>query len=57
MTRMSAEELDRFLHAEFPQIDEHRLSIEELGEASARVRMPHQDRHLRPGGTISDRRS
>lgn len=53
MTRMSAAELDEFLHREFPQIDEHRFRIEEVGARFARVRLPFAERYLRPGGTVS----
>ncbi len=53
MTRMTAKELEEFLHREFPQVDDHRFRIEEVGERSARVRMPFAERHLRPGGTVS----
>ena len=29
------------------------LSVEEIGEGAAKVRLPYQEGHLRPGGTIS----
>lgn len=51
--RLTAAELERFLHAEFPQVDEHRFRIEHVADRAARVRMPYDERHLRPGGTIS----
>jgi uncharacterized protein (TIGR00369 family) len=53
MVRMSADELDAFLHRAFPQMDENRYRVEEVHERFARVRMAFDARHLRPGGTIS----
>jgi len=52
-TRMSAHELDAFLHREFPEVDEHRFAIEEVRDRFVRVRMPFAERNLRPGGTMS----
>ena len=53
MLKMSAAEVAAFLKREFPQIDPMDLRIEKLEPGAARVRMPHHDRNLRPGGTIS----
>lgn len=53
MLKMSAAEVADFLKREFPQIDPMELRIEALEPGFARVRMPHHERHLRPGGTIS----
>lgn len=53
MIRMDARQLEEFLHREFPQMDEGRYRVEEVRERFVRVRMPFDDRHLRPGGTIS----
>jgi uncharacterized protein (TIGR00369 family) len=50
---MSAEELNVFLHHHFPHMDEATFRVEEAGEMSARVRLSFDDRHLRPGGTVS----
>jgi uncharacterized protein (TIGR00369 family) len=50
---MTVAELDAFLAAEFPQIDGMRLRIEAVAENYARVRMPVDASHLRPGGTVS----
>ncbi|MEW6269140.1 MAG: PaaI family thioesterase [Thermodesulfobacteriota bacterium] len=50
---MTAQELDDFLHREFPQVDEHRFRIEEVRGRAVRLRMPFDGRHLRPGGTVS----
>jgi uncharacterized protein (TIGR00369 family) len=53
MPRLSAQELDDFLHREFPQVDGNRFAIERADETGVRIRMPFHERHLRPGGTIS----
>jgi uncharacterized protein (TIGR00369 family) len=50
---MSAEELDQFLHAHFPDLEKGTYHIEEVASMLARVRMTYHSRHLRPGGTIS----
>jgi uncharacterized protein (TIGR00369 family) len=53
--RMTAEELDRFLRAEFPQVFHHKsgLTIEAVWHRGCRVRLAYRDQFLRPGGTIS----
>ena len=53
MPVMSEAELAAFLAAEFPQIDDMKIEIEEVADNTARLRMPVDNRHLRPGGTIS----
>lgn len=53
MTRMTAAELDAFLHREFPQIDRQGYRVEEVRDRFARVRLPFHEDHLRPGGTVS----
>lgn len=53
MTRMTAAEIDAFLHREFPQVDRNGYRVEEVRERFARVRLPFHDDHLRPGGTVS----
>ncbi|MBM6595624.1 PaaI family thioesterase [Microvirga sp. BT291] len=52
---MTKEEVEAFLEREFPQMHHGGQScfIEEIGPHSARMRMAYQERHLRPGGTIS----
>ena len=50
--KMTAEELMVFLDREFPQVTGD-FRIEEVGEMRARVRLNVEERHLRPGGTIS----
>ena len=49
---MSVEELQQFLHREFPQVADQFL-VEEVGPLSARIRMRVRNEHLRPGGTVS----
>ena len=52
MPGLSADEIRDFLAREFPQI-EGRFAVEEVGPMRARMRLLFDDRHLRPGGTIS----
>ncbi|RMD81340.1 MAG: PaaI family thioesterase [Candidatus Dadabacteria bacterium] len=47
---LSLEELRAFLAREFPQST---VTVEAAGQGSARVRQPVDERHLRPGGTVS----
>jgi uncharacterized protein (TIGR00369 family) len=49
---MTVPDLERFLHAEFPQIAAE-FGIESLDPAGVGVRLRVSDRHLRPGGTVS----
>jgi uncharacterized domain 1 len=49
---MTPEELDAFLHREFPQTAND-WRIESVGPMTARVWMTVEHRHLRPGGTVS----
>ena len=53
MLKMTSDEVMSFLADVFPQVDELKLRVERLEQGRARVRMPFQERHLRPGGTIS----
>jgi uncharacterized protein (TIGR00369 family) len=50
--KLTAEELTAFLEDVFPQV-RGQMVIEEVGSMRARLRMPIDQRHLRPGGTIS----
>lgn len=52
---MTVEDLDVFLAREFPQILDEvgRVSVEAADGATVRVRLAVDDRHLRPGGTVS----
>jgi uncharacterized protein (TIGR00369 family) len=54
IAKMNVAELERFLHAEFPQAfigDE--ISIESADGATCLLRQRYSDRMLRPGGTVS----
>src|SRR5579872_3145979 len=52
---LSVQELEQFLHNEFPQVFHPGcgLTIEEARHGGARVRQVHRDAFVRPGGTIS----
>ena len=52
---MSLAEVLDFLEREFPQMHAGGRSyhLEAVGPLSARMRMDHHERHLRPGGTVS----
>ncbi len=50
--KMTLEELRVFLDREFPQVAED-FVLEDLGEMRIRVRLRVNERHLRPGGTVS----
>jgi uncharacterized protein (TIGR00369 family) len=52
---MTADELDRFLAREFPQINEGGpfYTVESVGAGVAVVKLTPDARHLRPGGTVS----
>lgn len=49
---MTAAELADFLTREFPQVADQ-IHIERIGPMTARMRLAVDDRHLRPGGTVS----
>lgn len=46
-------ELTALLVREFPQSSHLGLVIEQAGDMTARLRMPVNESHLRPGGTVS----
>lgn len=50
--KMTAEELQNFMHAEFPQVAND-FAIDRLDPMEIDLRLKVADRHLRPGGTIS----
>ncbi|CUA91095.1 uncharacterized domain 1 [Chelatococcus sambhunathii] len=52
---MSVAELEAFLDREFPQIHAggRIYGVEAVGPMSARLRCAYDERHIRPGGTIS----
>jgi uncharacterized protein (TIGR00369 family) len=54
IAKMTVAELERFLHAEFPQaFSRGDISIESADGASCLLRQRYSDQMLRPGGTIS----
>ena len=53
MSRMSAEELERFLYSHFPDTEHKHYRVEKVADMCAQVRLKYDSRHLRPGGTIS----
>jgi uncharacterized protein (TIGR00369 family) len=49
---MTIAEVQAFLSAEFPQMKDD-FTVDALGAGTAQIRMTPDDRHLRPGGTVS----
>ncbi|MCI4661510.1 MAG: PaaI family thioesterase [Neomegalonema sp.] len=49
---LSLSELESFLFEVFPQI-RGELTLESIGPMCAAMRLPVQEKHLRPGGTVS----
>lgn len=49
---MTPDELHDFLAAEFPQVRDD-FVVEAVSKAAITVRLPVEERHLRPGGTVS----
>ncbi len=52
MSVLSLAQIRQFLDREFPQVG-GAFAVEEVGPMRARMRLIYQERHLRPGGTIS----
>jgi uncharacterized protein (TIGR00369 family) len=52
MPVMTPDDLHRFLKEEFPQAPPG-ISVESVDDTTIRVRQMTEDKHLRPGGTIS----
>jgi uncharacterized protein (TIGR00369 family) len=50
---MSVDELERFLHSHFPDMEHQYYQVEKVADMFAQVRLKYDSRHLRPGGTIS----
>lgn len=50
--RMSVAELQAFIERDFPQIAGH-YDVVSVGPMALRLRFSPDDRHLRPGGTVS----
>ena len=53
MPVMTPADLMKFLDEHFPQAANQGLAIEHLDDTTIRVRLPADERHLRPGGTIA----
>ena len=53
MARISITEIEEICAAELAWVAMLGLSVEEIGEGTARVRLPHDRRWLRPGGTVN----
>lgn len=54
IAKMSVAELEKFLHAEFPQaFSSGDIAIESADGATCLLRQQYSERMLRPGGTIS----
>lgn len=51
--KLSADRLQELLADYFPHMQEGRFLVEEVEPMQVTVRMPFDDAHLRPGGTIS----
>jgi len=51
---MDASQLEAFLREEFPEAQANvTVKVDEVGEGRIKVRAPIDERHLRPGGTVS----
>lgn len=53
MPVMTADELEAFNREHFPQVDHLGLKVEQVDDTSIIISMTTQERHLRPGGTVS----
>ncbi len=53
MPVMTAEMLEAFNREHFPQVDHLGLKVDHVDDSSITVTMKTEDRHLRPGGTVS----
>jgi uncharacterized protein (TIGR00369 family) len=53
MPVMTIGELEDFFAAQFPHLASPPFRIVRLEDRAAELRLFHQDRHLRPGGTVS----
>ena len=50
---MNAEQVAAYVSEVFPQSDQYGFEVKELVEGAIKVKMPVNDSHLRPGGTVS----
>lgn len=51
-TKMTAEEMEAYLEEIFPQVSDD-FAVEVLDETGCVMRLKTQEKHLRPGGTVS----
>ena len=53
MSRISDDDLTDLIDTQLPWVRAMGMSVEAIGEGTCRVRLPHRNEHLRPGGTVS----
>lgn len=53
MSRITIEEVVELTERELPWASWMGLAVEDVGAGQCRVRMPHKQQNLRPGGTVS----
>ena len=53
MSRITAEDFNNLIRAQLPWAAENGIELRSIDEGLAELRLPYQDRSLRPGGTIS----
>ena len=53
MAKITAAEVNGLIGVELPWAAEMGLMVEEIGEGTARVRLPYQPLFVRPGGTVA----
>lgn len=53
MSRITKEDIAELTERELPWAVIFGFETEEIGEGTCRVRLPHKDEYLRPGGTVS----
>ncbi len=53
MPKITLEEVRQLTEAELPWAAEMGLAVEEIGQGTARVRLPYKPLFVRPGGTVA----
>lgn len=53
MSRITKDDVAELIERELPWAVWFGLTVEEIGEGTCRVRLPHNEQNLRPGGTVS----
>jgi len=51
--KLTRAELDHILNTDAPFSQHYGFIVEDFGAGTARIRLPYDRRHIRPGGTIS----